>query len=204
MNNLLKLLSLAAYLSVAAFSTNTSAAAVAINFSTGTAGSGGTISDVNGDGSYITGTNINIGVLEAVGTSADGVYSTNAFLDFDTGGNTITVTGTVAGLGINSDIVLLSGSFSGWTYGSTGLSASFSGSGVDTKHNDLLTALGVPLNTQFEYFGFTLGYDFDLDGNATAISTSVLNTSVVPVPAAAWLFGSGLLGLVGIARRKNV
>ncbi len=26
--------------------------------------------------------------------------------------------------------------------------------------------------------------------------------SVVPVPAAAWLFGSGLLGLIGIARRK--
>ena len=27
--------------------------------------------------------------------------------------------------------------------------------------------------------------------------------SSVPVPAAAWLFGSGLLGLVGIARRKK-
>ncbi len=27
--------------------------------------------------------------------------------------------------------------------------------------------------------------------------------SAVPVPAAAWLFGSGLIGLVGIARRKN-
>lgn len=27
--------------------------------------------------------------------------------------------------------------------------------------------------------------------------------TVVPVPAAAWLFGSGLLGLVGIARRKK-
>lgn len=26
--------------------------------------------------------------------------------------------------------------------------------------------------------------------------------SVVPVPAAAWLFGSGLLGLIGLARRK--
>lgn len=24
----------------------------------------------------------------------------------------------------------------------------------------------------------------------------------VPVPAAAWLFGSGLLGLIGVARRK--
>ena len=27
--------------------------------------------------------------------------------------------------------------------------------------------------------------------------------SAVPVPAAVWLFGSGFLGLVGVARRKN-
>ena len=27
--------------------------------------------------------------------------------------------------------------------------------------------------------------------------------TVVPVPAAVWLFGSGLIGLVGLARRKN-
>lgn len=30
-----------------------------------------------------------------------------------------------------------------------------------------------------------------------------LNLTQVPVPAAVWLFGSGLLGLIGIARRKN-
>lgn len=29
-----------------------------------------------------------------------------------------------------------------------------------------------------------------------------LSTTVVPVPAAVWLFGSGLIGLVGVARRK--
>ncbi|HFD32315.1 MAG TPA: VPLPA-CTERM sorting domain-containing protein [Gammaproteobacteria bacterium] len=29
------------------------------------------------------------------------------------------------------------------------------------------------------------------------------DVSAVPVPAAAWLFGSGLLGLVGAARRKR-
>jgi hypothetical protein len=28
-------------------------------------------------------------------------------------------------------------------------------------------------------------------------------TTVIPVPAAAWLFGSGLLGLIGIARAKK-
>ena len=30
-----------------------------------------------------------------------------------------------------------------------------------------------------------------------------VTASVVPVPAAAWLFGSGLLGLIGLARRKD-
>lgn len=32
----------------------------------------------------------------------------------------------------------------------------------------------------------------------------VTDVSAVPVPAAVWLFGSGLLGLVGVARRKAV
>ncbi len=38
-------------------------------------------------------------------------------------------------------------------------------------------------------------YNFDRFGDAAA-------PSAVPVPAAAWLFGSGLLGLAGVARRK--
>ena len=28
-------------------------------------------------------------------------------------------------------------------------------------------------------------------------------TTVVPVPATVWLFGSGLIGLIGLARRKK-
>ena len=31
----------------------------------------------------------------------------------------------------------------------------------------------------------------------------LINVAAVPVPAAVWLFGSGLLGLVGVARRKE-
>lgn len=39
-------------------------------------------------------------------------------------------------------------------------------------------------------------------GNVAALS-NVTGYSVVPVPAAVWLFGSGLLGLVGVARRRS-
>ncbi|MDT8283315.1 MAG: VPLPA-CTERM sorting domain-containing protein [Gammaproteobacteria bacterium] len=31
-----------------------------------------------------------------------------------------------------------------------------------------------------------------------------ITPSAVPVPAAVWLFGSGLLGLVGVARRRKL
>jgi len=42
-------------------------------------------------------------------------------------------------------------------------------------------------------------------GNASAVPSFIgaYNTSPIPVPAAVWLFGSGLLGLVGVARRKK-
>lgn len=46
-----------------------------------------------------------------------------------------------------------------------------------------------------------LGLDADMAnwGSFVASGTAV---TTIPVPAAAWLFGSGLIGLVGIARRK--
>jgi hypothetical protein len=44
----------------------------------------------------------------------------------------------------------------------------------------------------------------DANGDPLTASTisSSITVSAVPVPAAVWLFGSGLLGLIGVARRK--
>jgi hypothetical protein len=41
------------------------------------------------------------------------------------------------------------------------------------------------------------------EGLPVVYNGATITTSAVPVPAAAWLFGSGLIGLVGIARRKT-
>jgi hypothetical protein len=45
--------------------------------------------------------------------------------------------------------------------------------------------------------------DFTTNGGPIAELSNARAFSVVPVPAAVWLFGSGLLGLVGVARRKR-
>ena len=42
------------------------------------------------------------------------------------------------------------------------------------------------------------------DGTCQAIAAGTwTRTSVIPVPAAVWLFGSGFIGLIGVARRKK-
>jgi len=38
---------------------------------------------------------------------------------------------------------------------------------------------------------------------AECVSITLQSPALVPIPAAVWLFGSGLLGLVGVARRKK-
>ena len=49
--------------------------------------------------------------------------------------------------------------------------------------------------TKDDQTGITVGADIDAVG--------AISTTIVPIPASVWLFGSGLLGLIGMARRKS-
>ncbi|MFK7885907.1 MAG: PEP-CTERM sorting domain-containing protein [Gammaproteobacteria bacterium] len=60
--------------------------------------------------------------------------------------------------------------------------------------------------------GFPIGGDIEFDGDwtndglgmASIGGTLPAGPPVVPVPAAVWLFGSGLVALFGLARRKKM
>lgn len=66
---------------------------------------------------------------------------------------------------------------------------------LETIMNASVTAL------PFELGGLALIGDPNSIGSTPGVSGSV-STGVIPVPAAVWLFGSGLIGLIGVARRK--
>jgi hypothetical protein len=86
--------------------------------------------------------------------------------------------------------------------------------GSATPYSDtLISGLGIPLQGYAPLAataasqGFTAGpftgviAYFDI-GSGNSMYVTSINT--VPVPAAVWLFGSGLLALIGMARRKAV
>lgn len=83
---------------------------------------------------------------------------------------------------------LLSGTFNDLTI------AVLSSGSLDFAAN--LTYLGGSLST-----GLT-GGRLEGIGSTANLAAKLGPITVVPVPAAVWLFGSGLIGLVGIARRK--
>jgi hypothetical protein len=74
------------------------------------------------------------------------------------------------------------------------------GTGIDQS--------GVALNQQVSLYGVTGNssagklQSYLLGSNLSLSNAGVLSVSSVPLPAAVWLFGSGLLGLIGVGRRK--
>lgn len=79
---------------------------------------------------------------------------------------------------------------------------------TDTEGWDLLQiasdkiTLGFYLTT-LKVFGTMTGALADKWGRGTTTALYVAGINEVPIPAAAWLFGSALLGLTGLRRRKT-
>lgn len=213
--NLRTILSIAALALVAPF-----ANAALLDFSIGAPTSGSLVFNP-GNTNQIIGNNIQVDSIVGLGTPLNDnvtVECRNCRLDFRTGdhmgnwqfgpGGTIDVVGSVPAAGIGQNTVLLSGTFNsaevieiigGFEFKILG--ASF----FDRKDPDLTGFYGLP--DVLYQGGLNLSFAADANpGNAfnarQILSGDIINKPV-PVPAAVWLFGTGLLGLIGIARRRK-
>jgi hypothetical protein len=141
----------------------------------------------------------------ASGTTANSKVKAMTFANMSNVGN-----------GLNGDLSTLVGSYTtgGTSYalgnpnfnvwgegtGAVGGSTNLYGQGLDQSN--------IGLGTQTTLFGVTGNgnagkvQSYVLGTNLTLTSAGVLQVSSVPLPAAVWLFGSGLLGLIGVGRRK--
>ena len=127
----------------------------------------------------------------------DSLLSSNFPIDF--GSPDIAMTITVGNTVFNDSDDLSGGA---WLYFVDAEDDFFDG--INFDYNDIsyrFSGLSFSSNIwdkDFDSSNFCCDFDGD-DFDGTWTSASV---SAVPVPAAAWLFGSGLLGLTGMARRK--
>ena len=78
---------------------------------------------------------------------------------------------------------------------------------VGLKFADSLNSGLTTINISYGYEGYDelLHNEYPYQGPSEVLSeiTSGQIVMATPIPAAAWLFGSGLIGLAGIARRKK-
>jgi hypothetical protein len=185
------------------------------DFATGSAGPGGTIAT---SGGHATGTGILIDtmtytyefasptsqVFDLTGAGI-GLAGTTAVLNFSTGGaggNFIEIIGGVPDLSIANGTTLLSGFFTDFSISTGGTFGMVNGGGHGLNSNALLTALGLPNDLNFDFFGFTIGLAIPGQGGPyTARSTDIVTT--VPGPSMLVMLGVGLLAVTALVRRRT-
>ena len=73
---------------------------------------------------------------------------------------------------------------------------------IQKQHSVPVNAIGVKIDTNDNMNDFDSGCITPGGANIAGTGDCSL-TSAVPLPAAAWLFGFGLAGLLGVARRQG-
>jgi len=106
------------------------------------------------------------------------------------------ITGSVPALGIGlaAPVQLLTGSIVGWDLQAPSILHIY---GPDVKYAGLMEAAGLPLDTQWAYFGSDLYGNPIAEGSSTFYATSVdiRNTQVPDAGSSLLLLGMGLVGL---------
>jgi hypothetical protein len=137
--------------------------------------------DLNGRG-IVPGTSVTQGVADAA--DPDRIWGPNWGANF--GGQMLNINNAAA----------LGGSLGFYLITQNGLTET--SLTVQATQNQFFVDLGTQAKT---FAGIASAWTLNSDGSLSFNGTDV-SPSAVPLPAAAWLFGSGLLGLVGVSRRK--
>ncbi|MCW9012419.1 MAG: VPLPA-CTERM sorting domain-containing protein [Gammaproteobacteria bacterium] len=153
----------------------------------------------------VTSTDIN-GGLGAASSIAEGYISDNLDFAFATGSNSLTnATINVGSGGANFQFSFILDNYmelSGDGYGTawSSLSLSIDNNSIGSLLNETISA-----NSSSSSGTFSTS-NISLTEGTHYLSISMdngINITPVPVPAAVWLFGSGLIGLASIARRRK-
>ena len=139
----------------------------------------------------------------------------NAFTNVDGylyGNNSLTANGSNMSANLNGsaaavpgdgvDVFFVTGIGSDWTGAQTAF-LSTAKVGQSMAFYELIGNAGLNA-TATKYTNSAGAAAWTLATNGTLTYAAPTEVSAVPVPAAVWLFGSGLMGLVGISRRKKV
>jgi len=198
---------------LAMVSTSASAAPITVNWTgtvtaTGVAGSVDIGDTISGYYTYDDGTTVTTSVYNPAAdsntfvTNHDSYFSVNGFSGYTTGNNIAVFNDFSVSTGDQFDTRGYGAPYFGDTIGG------FSVTQIFVRFNDsTATALDTSALPSFlDPADFDNNLKSRIDGPGIQFQIddfSFSEASTVPVPAAAWLFGSGLLGLIGVARRKT-